>query len=178
MQRTKAETVAKFFPDFIEKYKDWPAIAMSDISELEEVLKPIGLYRQRAKRLKALGIEMYNRGGVFPKSGEELMAIPFLGQYISNAVKLFSFNDPSPLLDVNMARALERFFGERKLADIRYDPYLQELAHRVINVEDPVLLNWAILDFGALVCKAQNPACHVCILRRKCRFYQLNKLGL
>lgn len=54
--------------------------------------------------------------------------MPMMGQYITNAFELYILNilkKKSPLLDVNMARLLERFFGERKLADIRHDPYFR-----------------------------------------------------
>ena len=71
-----------------------------------------------------------------------------------------------------MARVLERFFGPRKLADIRYDPYLQTLARRVVNTENSLQVNWAILDLGALVCKNGAPLCLQCPLRAKCEFYQ------
>jgi len=63
-----------------------------------------------------------------------------------------------------MARVLERYFGPRKLADIRYDPYLQKLAHRVVDCEAPAAVNWAILDLAALVCKARGPRCSQCPL--------------
>ena len=48
-----------------------------------------------------------------------------MAQYIANVVELIIFNQPSPLLDVNMARELERLFGARQMADIRFDTYLQ-----------------------------------------------------
>ena len=44
---------------------------------------------------------------------------------VANAILLVCHEQPEPLLDSNMARVIERVFGPRKLADIRYDPYLQ-----------------------------------------------------
>lgn len=66
LQRTKAETISKFFPKFIEKYPSWKSIAESSVAELEENLKPIGLYRQRAGRLHKLALDMKKRGGRIP----------------------------------------------------------------------------------------------------------------
>lgn len=68
-----------------------------------------------------------------------------------------------------MARCLERYFGPRQKADIRYDPYLQRLSQRYVEQGDPVQLNWAILDFGATVCRARNPACGGCVLLDGCK---------
>ena len=85
------------------------------------------------------------------------------------------FNQPSPFVDVNMARVIERFFGPRKMADIRYDPYLQDLAYKVVNHFQAKYINWAILDFAALICQANSPKCITCLLSRNCMFFNLMK---
>lgn len=51
LQRTKAETVAKFYLQFLKDYPNWKSLADADVSKIEEYLKPIGLYRQRSVRL-------------------------------------------------------------------------------------------------------------------------------
>lgn len=170
LQRTKAETVSKFFHKFIKKYPTWKKLSGASIRELEKMLQPIGLQKQRAKRLYSFAQEMKKRNCRFPTNREEIDKIPFVGQYIGNAIELFVFNKPKPLLDVNMARVLERFFGERKLADIRYDPYLQKLSFDVVNYSYPKKINWALLDFGNLMCKSKSPECSFCKLKKTCRY--------
>ena len=172
LQRTKAETVAGFYLKFINEFPTWKSLADSELSILEKCLIPIGLYRQRAGRLKHLAQEMVRRNNRLPKDRAELESIPFLGQYIVNAIELIIFKQPSPLVDVNMARLLERYFGGRMMADIRYDPYLQKLATDVVTNKKSKELNWAILDFAALVCKARKPLCAKCILAKKCNFLE------
>jgi A/G-specific adenine glycosylase len=169
LQRTKAETISKFYLPFLKEFPNWKAIANSGIQELEDYLRPIGLYRQRSKRLMSLAQEMVKRNGVLPKTRAELDSIPFMGQYIANAVELIIYNKPAPLLDVNMARVLERFFGSRKMADIRHDPYLQLLSNSVVNHSNPKHLNWAILDFSAILCRP-SPFCEKCPLYKLCNF--------
>lgn len=170
LQRTKAETVAKFYTQFIIDYPSWKSLANADLQAIEEYLKPVGLYRQRSVRLKNLALEMVKRNGRLPRDRADLESIPFMGQYIANAVELVIFNEPSPLVDVNMARVLERYFGERKMADIRYDPYLQDLAYRVVNHPQTKFINWAILDFSAAICRPK-PRCEICILALKCNYF-------
>jgi A/G-specific adenine glycosylase len=114
---------------------------------------------------------MLKRKGKLPKDRAELESIPFMGQYITNAVELIIHKKPSPLIDVNMSRLVERYFGKRKMADIRYDPYLQELSYKIVNHQKAKEINWAILDFAAIICKAINPKCSVCPLNEKCTFY-------
>ena len=170
LQRTKAETIEKFYNKFLCTFPSWESIADAEIGFIEEQLRPIGLYRQRAKRIKDLAVEMVKLRGEFPTDRHLLDEIPFLGQYIANAIELQVFNKPKPLLDVNMARVIERYFGERQMADIRYDPYLQNLAYMVTNHPQAKELNWAILDFAAAVCKARKPQCEKCLLSTSCKF--------
>jgi A/G-specific adenine glycosylase len=171
LQRTRADTVSKFYVEFIQDFPNWHSLALAKIESIEEYLRPIGLYKQRATRLKKLAEEMVRRNGQIPRQREILESIPFMGQYIANAVQLVIHGERLPLLDVNMARVLERFFRERKMADIRYDPYLQSLALQYADHPMAKELNWAILDFAAMVCKARNPKCNECLLAIKCTFY-------
>jgi len=170
LQRTKAETVSKFFPKFIKKYPSWKKLGNATELELKEILRPLGLYNQRGSRLYKLAQEMKKRNGRFPINRAMVEEIPMMGQYITNAYELFILNRPSPLLDVNMARVLERYFGPRKLTDIRYDPYLQDLSKKVVKHVMSKEINWAILDFGAINCTARNPKCIDCILIKKCNY--------
>jgi A/G-specific adenine glycosylase len=174
LQRTKAETIAKFYPLFLKAFPSWRSLADAETGKVEQYLKPVGLYRQRAKRLISLANEMVKRKGILPENREELEAIPFMGQYIANAVELVVFNQPSPLIDVNMARVLERFFGPRHLADIRYDPYLQKLSYNIVAHVSAKQINWAVLDFAALICRIR-PLCFKCVLKTKCSYYLFNK---
>jgi A/G-specific adenine glycosylase len=172
LQRTKAETVSRFYKSFLIRFPSWQAIAEASRHDIEECLQPVGLYRQRAARLQQLAMEMVRRQGELPTSRQELESIPFVGQYIANAIELLVHHKPSYLLDVNMARVLERYFGERKLADIRYDPYLQKLAAQVTNHAKAKELNWAILDFAASICKARGPLCDRCLVSAKCKYFK------
>jgi A/G-specific adenine glycosylase len=169
LQRTKAETAAKFYPKFIKKYPSWKQLGEASQIELQQAFKPIGLYIQRGNRLFALAQEMKKRKGLLPKNREEIEEIPMMGQYLSNAYELFVLNRPSPLLDVNMARVLERYFGKRQLSDIRFDPYLQDLSHKLVNHPNSKELNWAILDLGALICTNRHPLCFKCPLNVQCK---------
>lgn len=172
LQRTRAETVQAFWPTFIKRFPSWKAVADATTNDVEKLLRPIGLARQRAPRLHALAIIMSERKGRFAKSREEIESLPGVGQYIANAVLTFGHGFPRPLLDVNMARVLERYFGTRQLTDIRYDPYLQSLARSVVRYREPASVSWAILDLAALICKPGKPLCVKCPVAKGCRFYR------
>lgn len=170
LQRTRAETVASFYQAFFDRYPKWDDLAAAPIEELEGILKPIGLWRRRALSVNALASYAAAHNGRFPSELGELSKVPAVGQYVANAILLFQHGVPSPLVDVNMVRVLERYLRPRQLADIRHDPWLQEAAHHLVKCEDPVRVNWATLDFAALVCRAKNPLCQECPFRSRCNF--------
>ncbi len=171
LQRTRAETVAKNYRSFFKKYSSWKKLASASEEEISEFIKPLGLWQRRARSLSLLAKKMTEMNGRFPSDMETITQLPNVGQYIANAVLLFCKHEPRPLLDTNMARVLERFFGPRKLSDIRYDPYLQALAMSVVQCKYPKEMNWAILDFAALICLIKKPLCNACILNKLCTFY-------
>ena len=170
LQRTQATRIAAFIPKFVSIYPSWKQLAKSTRRDLRRLLEPLGLWRRRADALQALARAIHRQHGRLPGTPFKILNLPGVGQYIGNAILLFAHGVPSPLLDVNMARVLERNFGPRKLVDIRYDPYLQSLASRVIVSDKPREVNWAILDLAAIVCTPRNPKCFQCPLISTCKF--------
>jgi A/G-specific adenine glycosylase len=175
LQRTSASKVQQFHADFITSYPNWKSIIEAGIEKVEHSFRPLGLFRQRAARLMSLAVAMQEMGKL-PENPSDLEELPFFGQYLTYAVQLQVYGMKRPLLDLNMARVLERRFGERKKSDIRYDTNLQELAFAVVDSEDSVRLSWAILDFASAVCRSGKPFCHSCQLSKGCHFFtSLNK---
>lgn len=170
LQRTRAQTVAKFFPHFIKRFPGWNQLALATQAELRLFLEPIGLWRRRAASLRELAKEMQARRGRFPTARTEIEALPGIGQYVASAAMVFYHGGREPLLDVNMARVLERCFAPRSLADIRYDPWLQALARSVVNHRRAREINWAVLDLAATTCIARKPRCEACPLQVCCRY--------
>lgn len=172
LQRTQAIVVALFYDDFFNKYTSWERLAQAREEEIGLLLKKIGLWRQRATNLKKLAKLVVEAGGVFSSKRNELEGLPGVGQYIANAILLFCHDEPQPLLDFNMARLLERFFGPRSRLDIRNDAYLQALSHLIVRCHKPREINWGILDLASTVCIIKNPRCPRCPLFYECGFPQ------
>jgi A/G-specific adenine glycosylase len=170
LQRTRAEVAANFLPQFTTRYPSWKKLALANEAHLAEFLRPLGLFRRRAASLVNLARVMAERNGRFPREKSEVEALPGVGQYVGNAIMLFSGRQAEPLLDVNMARVIERCFGPRKLADIRYDLELQRISRLIILGPRAVDLNWALLDLGAMLCRRSRPRCSDCPLNRICDY--------
>ncbi len=171
LQRTKAETVSKYYDIFFGKFPNWQSLVNTDDIEIEAIIKPLGLHTQRVSRIRKIIEEYKDKNGYLPKDKNELQESSLSSLYISNAYELFVLKNKAALLDVNMSRLLSRFFYPKEFKDVRNDKIIQELAHNVINVRECKELNWAILDYAALVCKAKNPKCNECKLSSKCCFF-------
>lgn len=174
LQRTQANTVAKFYPEFIEEYPSWEILALATEDDLRALLQPIGLWRRRASTMVALSSVMVRKRGRLPASRDELERLPGISQYMASSILLLCHGQREALVDVNVARVLERVFGKRQLADIRYDPYLHELAQTIVASNDPISCNWAIIDLAATVCLITAPKCTICPLNDTCRFASRN----
>lgn len=168
LQRTTATAVAAFLPGFLERFPRWEIIAEASEEELGVHLRPIGLWKRRAASIKLLATEIVRRKNILPSTRQAAQSLPGVGQYIASAILMFAHGQSEPLLDTNMARVLERYFGPRKLADIRYDPYLQSLAQAIVRSSHAKEVNWAILDLGSLICRPRNPLCAQCPLAEGC----------
>ena len=169
LQQTRAERIATFVPTFLADFPSLHALAATDEQVLAERLATLGLQNRRASRLIALARGLLERDGRVPNSKPELESLPGIGPYVAAAYISTVLQEPEPMVDVNMARLIERLYGPRTLADIRYDPHINGVAQRLIRLATrPREFNWAVLDLGAAHCKARSPSCFGCPLLEVC----------
>jgi A/G-specific adenine glycosylase len=161
--------VAASLPRFLSSYPTWQKLATASLRDLQDVIRPFGLWHRRAQVLKSLSRAVVDMREGFPIRYQELTELPGVGQYVANAILLFYHNKRVPLIDGSVARFLGRYFGHERFSDLRYDKRLQQLGRRLVQVQDPQILNWAILDQASLVCKP-IPRCDKCVLRRACAY--------
>lgn len=169
-QRTAAAGVARAFPGLIALYPTWEAMARTPLEDLRESLRPLGLWRQKAHALINLSNVVEKHGGELPCLRRDLERLPGIGPYTASAVMATVYGLHEPFVDVNMARVLTRFFGTGVCSSNVRDASLRTLAFHLVRGERCLSVNWAVLDLGALVCRARNPLCQECSLREECQF--------
>ena len=176
LQRTTAAGVARVYKAFVEHYPSWAALAQAPLGGLENALRPLGLWRQKALAFQRLAQSIGERGGALPRTRTELERLPGIGPYTASAVLAVVYGQAEPLLDVNMARLLGRFLGSSASAESSPGRALHALALRLVRGKRSLDVNWAALDFGALVCRARRPLCPECPLRTRCEYARARQL--
>jgi len=169
LQRTTAAAVARAYSGFIERYPSWTAVAQYPLEELENALRPLGLWRRKAQAFQHLAQSFEANNGV-PCTRKELERLPGIGPYTASAVLALVYGRAEPLLDVNMARVLGRFLGPPKGLEAKPKRTLHTHALRLVRSKRALEVNWAVLEFGALVCRARHPLCPECPLRARCQY--------
>jgi A/G-specific adenine glycosylase len=170
LQRTAATGVARTYAGFVERFPSWVALAQSPLEDLENALRPFGLWRRKALAFRHLARSIEEHGGVVPRTRAELERLRGIGPYTAGAVLAIVYGRAEPLLDVNMARLLVRFLGSSQGAEASPKRKLYALALRLVRGKSSLGVSWAALDFGALVCRARRPLCHECPLRARCQY--------
>lgn len=170
LQRTTAAKVARAFPGFVARYPTWEAMARTSLEELQILLRPLGLWRQKAQIFLDLAEVVEKNGGELPCSRRDLECLPGVGPYTASAVMVTVHRLHEPFIDVNMTRVLSRFFGLRACDSSVRSAFLHSLAYHLVSCECCLSVNWAVLDLAALVCRARSPLCQECFLREKCQF--------
>ncbi|AFY94339.1 helix-hairpin-helix domain-containing protein [Chamaesiphon minutus] len=170
LQKTDADIVAPIYELFLEHYPTIQDLAAANLDDVAKILKPLGLFF-RAERLQQSAeiiIRLYD--GKVPQDQKQLLKLPGIGDYTARAIGSQAFNQPLAVLDANVARILERFFGLQGERVKSRCKILWGAADLIAPKTDVGEWNLALLDFGALTCKAQSPNCQHCPLASKCQW--------
>lgn len=170
LARTRAQSVASIARDFLNRYPDPWALSDASRKPLEDLLRPLGLYRKRTQAFLETGRRLVEKhGGRVPADLESLMSLPYVGRYTGNAILCFSLRERRPLVDANIARVLQRFFGLRPPKDkIENDDQYWKLAWCLVPDGWPRRFYWTLIDYGSAICRTDRPLCDECLLAAYC----------
>jgi A/G-specific adenine glycosylase len=169
LQQTRVEQGAPYYERFIRRYPSVAALAEAGEREAFRLWQGLGYYNRCRNMLAAARKIAAEKGGVFPDTYEDILALPGVGTYTAAAIASFAYNLPYAVVDGNVQRVLARWFG------IRVAPAATEgrklfaaLAAQTLDAARPAVYNQAIMDFGATVCTPAQPHCEGCLLREGC----------
>ncbi|HEY0792061.1 MAG TPA: A/G-specific adenine glycosylase [Chthoniobacterales bacterium] len=170
LQQTQVVTAIPYYHRWLDRFPTVRALAAASSQEMLTVWQGLGLYRRAQNLQRCAQAVVEAHGGEFPRSVEALRALPGVGRYTAGAVASFAFNLPAPVVDGNVARVLSRVLNLTEPIDSPAGSViLWDVAERLAGCDQPRLVNNALMELGALVCKPRKPACVLCPVRSACR---------
>jgi endonuclease-3 len=161
--------VNKVTPALFKRYRTAQAYAQSDLASLEQDLRAIGLYRAKAKNIRAAAAilaEKYN--GQVPADLDALVSLPGVGRKTANVVLGNAFSqNVGVVVDTHVARLSGRLGLTRKTDPKKIEPGLMKLVPR----EKWTLFSHWLIFHGRRVCKALHPVCPDCKIAHLCPSY-------
>ena len=177
LQRTKADQVAPVYLSFLKEFPDSERLSQASKEEIAGYFSKLGLIR-RAGLIESLGKELLARfGGKVPKSREELMSLPSVGEYMTDAVLCFAFGEDVAVVDSNVCRIIGRIFDLKAKGEARRDPQFRQAVNKLLPSGKAKQFNWAIIDLGASICTPRKPSCNECPVSSICHFGRIMMQG-
>jgi len=172
LQQTRVEQGTAYYQRFIKKFPTVQDLASAGEKEVFKTWEGLGYYSRCRNLISSAQKIVGQHEGRFPSGYEELLLLPGVGHYTAAAIASFAFQLPHAVVDGNVERILSRYFGvalEKQSAAGR--KIYASLAEELLDKNQPGVYNQAIMDFGATVCKPQNPLCSQCVLSASCQAY-------
>ena len=174
LQQTRVQAVLGYYARFMDALPDVNALAEVDDERLNKLWEGLGYY-SRARNLKRAAqtlVEAY--GGIFPRTREELLKLPGIGDYTASAIASIAFGEPEPAVDGNLLRVAARVTGiAEDIMDAKVRRHFRVMLAESIDRERPGEWNQAMMDLGATVCLPNGaPLCEACPVRPLCAAYE------
>lgn len=169
LQQTRVAQGLPYFLTFTSEFKTVFDLAKADESKVLKLWQGLGYY-SRARNLHFTAKYIANElNGVFPDNYKELLKLKGIGDYTASAIASVCYDEPVAVVDGNVYRVLARYFGiNTSINSTKGIKEFKELAQTLIDVSQPGIYNQAIMDFGAMQCKPQNPLCNSCPFSDSC----------
>lgn len=187
-QQTQMSRVVPYWNDWMERWPD--AVALADAAKADVITAWGRLgYPRRALRLQECArVVASDYDNKLPRTYDELLALPGIGDYTASAVMSFAFGERIAVVDTNIRRVLSRvFLGEESLGGAA-SPAERALAKQVLPQDDAskcrrfdrpsVVWNQSVMELGATVCTAKVPLCEACPVLGHCVFLHNGRPGL
>ena len=140
-----------------------------DLEQLKTLIRPAGMYNNKARNLKLMSQQLIDRhGGRVPKERKQLMDLAGVGRKSTDIMMRFVFNEPAIAVDTHVHRIANRL----GIASAKIESKTAEILER----ETPDEYRWGAHEWliaqGKYVCRARRPECDRCMFTDICDHYQ------
>ncbi|KKK37627.1 endonuclease III [Mesobacillus campisalis] len=159
--------VNKVTKNLFQKYKTPEDYLSVPLEELQNDIRSIGLFRNKAKNIQKLCFMLIHEyGGIVPNDRDELTKLPGVGRKTANVVVSVAYEVPAIAVDTHVERVSKRLgFCRWKDSVLEVEKTLM----KKVPKEEWSVTHHRMIFFGRYHCKAQNPQCEICPLLELCR---------
>lgn len=177
LQQTRVDQGMNYYLRFVKRFPDVHTLASASEQEVLNLWQGLGYY-SRARNLHHAAKEIVEKyKGHFPGNYDEIIGLKGIGQYTAAAILSIAFEKHFPVVDGNVIRVISRLYGiSTPMNTGKGKKEVLGIAETLIAGTHPGTFNQAIMEFGALFCKPQNPDCSRCIFRTECKANLLAKV--
>jgi A/G-specific adenine glycosylase len=170
LQQTQAAAVVPYYIRWLRRFPTIRSLARASESDVLRVWQGLGYYARARNLHRSAKLIVENFGGTLPGDPNELKSLPGIGRYTANAIAVFAFDQPLPLVEANTGRVLARLFNIRNPIDSSFGRRKAwEASAKLVPRKPARDFQNAMMDLGSLICTVRNPRCQVCPVEKFCR---------
>lgn len=155
-------------PELFARYPDAAALASARIEDVEDIVRPLGFYRSKAKAIVNLAAQLVaDHRGQVPDTLEDLVKLPGVGRKTAFVVLGNAFGKPGITVDTHFGRLARRFGFTTEEDPVKVERDVAEL----FEPKDWTQLSHRLVYHGRRICHAQKPACGACPVADLCPAY-------
>lgn len=153
--------------ELFARFPTCESLAAASYGEIEEIIRPCGLFRTKAQSIKDACVMLCEQyGGELPDTMEQLLEFPGVGRKIANLLLGDIFHKPAIVADTHMIRICGRF---GMYPENLKDPHkVEKIMCELVEPEEQSDLCHRIVQFGRDCCTARSPKCEECVLVSLC----------
>jgi A/G-specific adenine glycosylase len=171
LQRTKADQVVPVYCEFVERFPTIFHLERASENELNRYFCRLGLMWRAVAIRKMVDFLIERHKGILPRDREELLKVPAIGEYIADAILSFAYKQRAVVIDSNVCRIIKRVYSVPIKGESRRNKHIRAIATKMLPSQGSSRsLNFALLDFAALICRAKDPLCGECPLISRCDY--------
>ena len=172
--RTRDETTTKVVKNLLSHYKSAKALSNAKIKEIEKIIKPIGFYHVKARRIIDVASILNSKyRGKVPNDFEKLIDLPGVGRKTANCVLVYAFDKPAIPVDIHVHRISNRL----GLVDTKTPEETEFELMKKIPKKYWLQINDTFVMYGQNICRPISPMCNICKIRKKCKYYKSKKIA-
>jgi len=167
--QTKDERTAEACRNLFARARTAEEILALDIDELKLLIRPAGMYNNKAKNLKLMSQQLLERhAGIVPNDRKQLMQLAGVGRKSTDIMMRFVFNEPAIAVDTHVHRIVNRLGIAKTKAEHK--------TAEVLEQRTPDQYRWGahewLIFYGKYVCRARGPRCNECMFTDLCDYHK------